>query len=67
MVPGAQFALIQAQDKDVRWRDDGTNPTTTVGIVLAANDSIWYTGDLKKFRVIETAASAKLNITYYRG
>lgn len=63
----AKVALIQAQDKDVRWRPDGstTAPTASVGMVLAAGETLPYTGDLSKIRFIETAASAKLNVAYF--
>lgn len=59
------YALIQAETKDVRWRDDGTSPTASVGMVLAAGASLRYDGDLRKIKFIETAASAKLNVSYY--
>lgn len=62
---GAQRALIQATGQNVRWRDDGTDPTATVGMQLAAGDSLFYTADLSALKVIEEAASAKLNVTYY--
>jgi len=62
----ATLALIQAETQDVRWRDDGTNPTASVGMVLAAGETLPYTGDLSKLKFIETTASAKLNISYYR-
>lgn len=62
---GATVALIQAETKDVRWRDDGTNPTTSVGMIIPAGTSLFFTGSLSAFRVIETAASAKLNVSYY--
>jgi len=61
----AQFALIQAESKDVRWRDDGTNPTSSVGMLLAAGADVWYANDLSKVKLIETAASAKVNVAYY--
>ncbi len=62
----ATLALIQAETQSVRWRDDGTNPTASVGMVLAAGETLPYTGDLTKLRFIETTASAKLNVSYYR-
>lgn len=58
-------ALIQAESQYIRWRDDGTNPTTSVGMVLAAGESLFFTGSLSAFRAIEITASAKLNISYY--
>jgi hypothetical protein len=62
---GATVALIQAESQSIRWRDDGTNPTTSVGMVLAAGETVFFTGSLSAFRAIEVSASAKLNISYY--
>jgi hypothetical protein len=63
----ARYALIQAESQDVRWTDDGSPPTTSLGHVLAAGQSFLYDlGPLGKLKFIETAASAKLNVTYYR-
>lgn len=62
---GAKYALIQAESKDVRWRDDGTAPTGSVGMVLTAGGGMWYDGDLSALLFIQTAASAKLNVLYY--
>ncbi len=62
---GAQWALITAEGQGVRWRDDGTNPTASVGWPLAVGQVFQYTGDLAAIRFIQQAASATLNITYY--
>jgi hypothetical protein len=59
------FALIIAEGKDVRWRDDGTDPTASVGMPLAVGVPLQYDGDLNRIKFIETAASAKINISYY--
>lgn len=59
------IAIITAETQAVRWRDDGTDPTGTVGMPLAAGATLQYDGDLTKIKFIEQAASAKLNITYY--
>lgn len=61
---GASYALIKVETATVRWRDDGTNPTTTDGMLLDVGDEFWYTGQLKKIKFIETAA-AVLHISYY--
>lgn len=61
----AKLVLIQPETKDVRWRDDGTDPTSTVGMVLAAGETLEYTGDMSAIKLIETAASAKVNLTFY--
>ena len=62
---GAQRALLCAQTQAVRFRDDGTSPTATVGIHLAAGEPYLYEGDLSAIEFIEEAASAKLDISYY--
>ena len=59
------MALIQAESQSIRWRDDGSDPTTSVGMVLSAGESMFFTGSLSAFRAIEITASAKLNISYY--
>ncbi len=66
----AHCALIQAEDQDVRWRDDGTDPTAAIGMILHEDDEagllFWYWGDLSAIKFFETAGSAKLNVSYYR-
>lgn len=62
---GATIALIQAETQDVRWRDDGTSPTASVGMIIGAGTTLPYTGDLNAIKFIEATASAKLNISYY--
>ena len=62
---GATYAVIQAETQDVRWRDDGTAPTTSVGMLLSAGQQIAYYGDLSAIKFIEVTASAKLNVSYY--
>jgi len=61
-----RVALIQCLDQNVRWRDDGTDPTSSVGMRLHAGESMWYVGDITKIRFIEESAGAELNITTYQ-
>jgi len=62
---GAVRALIQPQTQAVRWRDDGTAPSATVGMPLAVGTTLDYDGDLTAIRFFEQAASAALNVVYY--
>ncbi len=65
---GTKLILITPETQAVRWRDDGTAPTATVGYPLAAGSELRYTGTaagMRAIQVIEQTASAKLNITYY--
>lgn len=62
---GAKYALIKVETTTVRWRDDGTDPTTTDGMLLDIGDEFWYTGQLTEIEFIETAANAVLHVSYY--
>ena len=61
----ANFALIVAEGQSVRWRDDGTAPTASVGMPLVVGVPLQYDGDLNKIQFIEQVSGAKLNISYY--
>jgi hypothetical protein len=60
-----RFALIQAWGQNVRWRDDGEDPAADVGMILPAGQTMPYYGNLKAIRLIETTASAELNVSVY--
>lgn len=62
---GALIALIQPEVADVRWRDDGTAPTASVGMYLGQGATLPYTGNLNAVQFIQVSAGAKLNISYY--
>ena len=69
---GATRAVIRCETQSVRWRDDGTDPTASVGMLMLAADQPYVydafnqaTQALYPIKFIETAASAKLNIAYY--
>jgi hypothetical protein len=62
---GATMALITPETEGVRWRDDGTDPTSSVGMPIAAGAYFNYDGDLNRIRFIQQTATAKLNVSYY--
>jgi len=62
---GAQRALLICTGQNVRWRDDGTSPTGTIGIQLPTGTPFWYTGDMSAIKFIEEVASSVLNVSYY--
>ncbi len=61
----ANFALIVAEGTDVRWLDNGSNPTASVGMLLKVGVIFQYDGDLSRIKFIETSSSAKVNVSYY--
>ena len=64
---GTRLILITPTTQAVRWRDDGTNPTATVGYPLAVGAELLYTcAQMSALRFIEQTAGAVLNICYYK-
>lgn len=61
-----RVAVIQALNQNIRWRDDGTDPTANTGQRLHAGETFLYTGDLRKIKFIQEAAGAELNISTYQ-
>ena len=66
LIGEGRVALIQAINQNIRYRDDGTDPTSSEGMVLFAGQSIWYTGDLRAIRFIEETAGAQVNVLAYK-
>lgn len=62
---GALYATIEATAA-VNYRDDGTAPTASTGMPLAANTTLWYVGNLAAIQIIPQTGSATLNVLYYR-
>ena len=59
------FALIVAEGAAVRWREDNTAPTASIGMPLAVGVPLQYDGDLNKIRFIQQAATGIINVSYY--
>lgn len=59
------LAVIQAEGAAIRWRDDGVNPTATVGMRLPLGSELRYDGNLSAIRFIQEGSGGKLNISYY--
>lgn len=66
--PNANKAVVVVEDKTIRWRDDGTNPTSSVGTKSFVNTTFVLEGrtSITKFRAIrQGSADAKLSVRYY--
>lgn len=59
------FVMIVPEAQAVRWRDDGTAPTATVGMPLAVGATLLYDGDLNKIKFIGQAAGGIINTSFY--
>lgn len=59
------LARITIEAQAVRYRDDGTLPTATVGMPMAVAASLDYTGSLSKIQFIEQTVGGIVNVSYY--
>lgn len=65
-VPGlAYIAHIQAYDGALRYRDDGTAPTSSTGMSIASAGDIWYDGDLDAIQLISESGTIEVNVLFY--
>ena len=64
---GAVVAVVIVEGNPVRYRDDGTVPTATVGMPVAPGNGLMICSkQLATFRVIRSGnADAVLNVSYY--
>src|SRR5690554_5135931 len=67
---GATFALITVDDDEVRWRDDGGDPTSSVGMNADPSDDTRFivlpsSEAIRNFKAIRVTTDAELNISYY--
>jgi hypothetical protein len=63
-------ALVVVSANPLRYRTDGTNPTSSIGMPLAANSTVAIYGadELRAFRAIRSGGSdAVIDVTYYDG
>jgi hypothetical protein len=61
---GAAVAVMTATTASVRYRDDGTAPDATHGVVIPSGVApFYYAGDLSKIQFI--SATGVLDVLYY--
>jgi hypothetical protein len=63
-----QAVLVTVTGQPIRFTLNGTTPTAAIGNVLAVNDSLWLKtyDSIEDFRCIETAATASVQVTFFR-
>jgi len=69
MPEGTKRAYIACETANVRWKADGSDPTSSAGHLIVAGDSVSftnrdYTDLLKAIKFIRVTVDAKLTITY---
>jgi hypothetical protein len=66
--PPAQstMALISCSVASIRWRDDGVNPTASVGMPMNPGQEFQYSGDMNAIKFIAQSGTPVLDISFYR-
>lgn len=70
--PNANMVVLQAEVANVRYRDDGGAPTTSIGMFIIGSatattaDRIEYAGTLTALQFIAASGSPLLDATFYR-
>ncbi len=62
---GAKVALVSLDVGAVRWRDDGTAPTATVGMPFSSGSYITFTANLATIQFIAATGSPIMNVSFY--
>lgn len=63
---GTRMAVASVQVDNIRYRDDGTAPTATVGTLVTAGSSIVVCApSTGPFRMIRQTNSATVSVSYY--
>ena len=60
------IAYVQVEGGQVRYRDDGVDPTAAIGMLLLDGAVLEYAGDLSALTFIEESGTPKLNVSYYK-
>ena len=65
-------AIIQVATNSIRWRADGTAPTASVGILVAAGTNIEFmdpdgdfSGTIRNFKAIGISGTAVLEVAFF--
>jgi hypothetical protein len=63
---GAVVAITQVDTAGVRWRDDGTAPTSAIGMQMLTGATVAFGGgSMTAVQFITVSGSPVLNVSYY--
>lgn len=59
--------LVQAEGGDIRWRADGTAPTTSIGMLLRDGETMIVSGfkAIAALKFITVGAAGAVNVSYW--
>jgi hypothetical protein len=61
------WAVVCIETAAVRWRDDGTAPTTSVGMPVSSGQCMNYSGTFSALQFIAQSGSPVVDISFYSG
>lgn len=62
---GVGYVVIQCQGGTVRWRDDGTAPSASVGMTIPQGAELDYVGEPSAIKFIVSTGSPTLDVSFY--
>ena len=60
-----KVAYVQVEGGQVRYRDDGVDPTAAIGMLLQDGAVLEYASGLSALTFITESGAPKLNVSYY--
>jgi len=57
--------VVVVETAAVRWRDDGTAPTSSVGMFLDIGSTLTYMGDISKVQFVAVSGSPVIDVSFY--
>ena len=63
---GTQLVLASVEVANVRYRDDGTAPTTSIGVQIYQGQTLTYNGNLAAIQFIAVSGSPVINVAFYK-
>ena len=66
---GTKMTVLSVESNPIRYRDDLTDPTAAVGVLVGTGSTLVLCGDsVSRFRAIrQTGSDALLNVSFYGG
>lgn len=64
---GAKSCDIAVEGQSIRYADDGSTPTGSVGMIIYSGTTLEnYTGPLKSLKLIRVADGATVTVSFYK-
>lgn len=65
-ISGADAAVIAVSGNDVRYRDDGGQPSSSFGVLLKANTTFDFSGNFTNLQFATVGGAATVDIATYK-